>query len=69
MVSIEHQQRIAVLREKARSGDLTLDEMKEAISFLRQERMAMPASAPKTKSVKAQAASIDADDLLKDLGI
>jgi hypothetical protein len=65
-VSLEAQIRIAELRQKAASGDLTLDECKEAISFLRQERLAMPQSTSKPRTAKAV---INADDLLKDLGI
>jgi len=65
--SLETQQRIAALRTKARSPEgLTLDETREAIAFLRQERLAMPAakSSPRTK-----APAPDADDLLSELGI
>lgn len=63
--SLEMQQRIVELRIKAREGTLTLDETKEAIAFLRQERLAMPAAArPASRKVV-----VDADDLLKDLGI
>lgn len=62
--SIETQVRIAELRQKARDGTLTLDEMKEGIAFLRQERLAMPARASSVKK-----AVINADDLLSALGI
>jgi pyruvate/2-oxoglutarate dehydrogenase complex dihydrolipoamide acyltransferase (E2) component len=64
-VSLEMQQRIAVLRQKAREGTLTLDEMKEGINFLRAERMAMP---PAKSSSKAKVV-VNADDLLGELGI
>lgn len=65
-VSIETMQRIAELREKAKSPEgLTLDECKEAIAFLRQERLAMPPAASKSRAK----APVNADDLLKDLGI
>lgn len=66
-VSLETQQRIAELRIKAKSPEgLTLDEVKEGIAFLRQERLAMtPAkAAPRTK-----AAAPNADDLLSELGV
>jgi uncharacterized protein YnzC (UPF0291/DUF896 family) len=64
--SVETTIRIAELRQKARDGTLTLDEMKEAIAFLRQERLAMPqtSSKPRTK-----AAPIDPDALLGELGL
>jgi hypothetical protein len=59
-------QRVADLRAKALSGDLTLDECKEAIAFLRKERLAMPQSSSKPRTAKPV---VNADDLLKDLGI
>lgn len=64
--SIPHMQRIAELREKGRAGTMTLDDCKEAIAFLRQERLAMPVTASKSRT-KAPAPS--ADDLLSELGI
>lgn len=65
-VSLEMQVRIAELRQKARDGTLTLEETKEGIAFLREERLAMPpAKASGTKKV----APPSEDDLMKDLGI
>lgn len=65
-VSLVTQQRIAELREKSRSGTMTMEDCKEAIAFLRQERIAMaPAkAAPRTKKVE-----VSADDLLSELGL
>lgn len=66
-VSLEIQQRIAELRQKAQSSEgLTLDEMKEGIKFLRAERMNMPAA--KTTS-RTKAPPPDANDLLSELGL
>lgn len=65
-VSLEHMQRIAELRTKAASGVLSTDECKEAIAFLRKERLAMPQSSSKPRTAKPV---VNADDLLKDLGI
>ncbi len=64
--SLETQQRIAALREKARLGTLTKDECAEGITFLRAERLAMPAakSASRTK-----APAPNGDDLLAELGL
>lgn len=65
--SLATQQRIAELRMKAKTPEgLTLDETREAIKFLRQERLAMPASksTPRTK-----APAPDANDLLSELGL
>ena len=64
-VSLEIQQRIAELRSKAREGTLTLEETKEGIKFLRQERLAMPPS----KSSSRTKVIVNADDLLGELGI
>lgn len=64
-VSPEMMTKIADWREKARSGQLTRDEMREAIVFLRAERQAVPPAA--ARSTKAQAASVNTDDLLGQL--
>lgn len=66
-VSLETQRRIAELRNKARLGEpLTIEEMKEAIAFLRQERLAMP---PAKAVSRTKAPPPNADDLLSELGI
>lgn len=65
-VSLETQQRVAELRVKAREGNLTVEEMREAITMLRAERLAMPATASKSR---AKAPPVDADALLGELGI
>lgn len=63
-VSPEMQARIAILRQKALDGTLTLEETKEGIQFLRQERM----MSPPAKSSRAKPV-VDADALLGELGI
>lgn len=66
-VSLETQTRIAELRQKAKSPEgLTIDECKEAIAFLRQERLATPPTASKSRTAKPV---INGDDLLSELGI
>jgi len=65
-VSLPTQQRIAELRQKAREGTMTLDDVKEGIAFLRQERLNM---APAKAAPKAKAAAPSGDDLLKELGL
>lgn len=66
-VSLETQIRIAELRNKARSPEgLTLDEVKEGIKFLRQERLAMP---PAKATSRTKAPAPNADDLLSELGL
>jgi len=57
-------QRVAELRQKAREGTLTQEETREAISFLRAERLAMPQGKTRTK-----APAPNADDLLSELGL
>ena len=64
-VSPELQSRVAEWRQKARDGTLTLDEMKQAIIYLRGERTAMAA----TSKTKSKAPSVSGDDLLSELGI
>ena len=62
---------LADWRNKARSGELTLDEMKTALAALRAQRTVAGAVSAKSTSTrataKAKAAAIDTDDLLKDL--
>lgn len=59
--------RIAELRQKARTAEgLILEEMREAIAFLRAERLAMPASTTKPRTTKP---APNAEDLLSELGI
>ena len=65
-VSMEMQVRISELRQKAQAGTLTDNELKEAITFLRSERVA---AAPAKQSVRKQAAAIDGNALLKELGL
>jgi len=62
------QHRIAQLRERARAGTLTSDEMKEAIVFLRGERSAAVSSSriPASRVAKA---TVDTDALLGELGL
>lgn len=58
--------RVAKLREKSRTGELTIEECREAINFLRGERLAM---APAASKPRTKAPAPDANDLLKELGI
>jgi hypothetical protein len=63
-VSLELQQKIAIWRQRATANELTLDEMKEAVLFLRAGRVAA-AQAASTK--KRSVAAPSADDMLADL--
>jgi hypothetical protein len=57
--------KVANWRQKARDGTISLEEMKEAIQFLRADREAMPAAAKKGTAK----APVNANDLLKELGL
>lgn len=65
-VSLETQQRIAELRQKARENTMTLDDMKEGIKLLRADRLAMP---PAKSASRTKAPVASADDLLSELGL
>lgn len=65
-VPLETQFRIAELRDKARAGTMTLDDCKEAIAFLRKDRLAMPPAKASPRTAKVVP---NADDLLGELGI
>lgn len=67
--SPEAMTKIADWRQKARDGTLTRDEMREAISFLRAERTAIPPSTAKPRTSAAKAPAKSADDLLGELGL
>lgn len=64
--SIETQSRIAELRQKALTNTISLEEMKEAIRFLRASRMSA-AQAPKKASTKGARAAKSGEELLQDL--
>jgi hypothetical protein len=68
-VTPEMQMKIARWRQSAIAGTLSEEECKEAIIFLRGERLAA-ASAPGAASrAKAVVTQLNANDMLKDLGI
>lgn len=68
MITPQMQANIAVWRQKALEGILSMEEMREAIKLLREDRLnALQASAG-AKRKKATAIIPDADDLLKELG-
>ena len=70
---VEFQLKLEEWRGKARNNQLTVDEMREAVLFMRAGRVhaavtkAKRAASPKT--VKEKAAAVDSDALLGDLGI
>lgn len=63
--------KVQAWREKARRGELTQDEMREAIQLLRAIREAVPETTARGSSAggKAKKPKPDGDALLSDLGI
>jgi hypothetical protein len=68
MISPELQAKISLWRIKAATGELTLEEAKEAVAHLRAGRLTAAASAASTKRKAAIKAIPHADDLLDELG-
>lgn len=56
--------KVQLYRQKARDNTLTQDEMKEALIFLRQGRVAAAATSATSRAKKAP---INSDDLLSEL--
>lgn len=66
-ISPELQQRIAIWRQRAAAGELTLDEMKDAVKFLRAGRLAAAEAASSVRRKKAVVAIPHAQDMLADM--
>ncbi len=66
-MSPEIQAKIAEWRDKAQRGVLSVDEMREAIRLLREDRVTAAQTASRAKKA-ATAAIPSADDLLAELG-
>lgn len=70
MLSPEMQSRLAELRQKSRENAITKEELQEALSMMRQERVGASATSATAKAKKSTAAAkknIDSDDLLSQL--
>jgi len=69
MIPTENLQlRVAQLREKARAGTLSREEMQDGIRYLREQRLAAPnpsSYSTKPRTAKPLPTKVDADDLLK----
>jgi hypothetical protein len=66
----EQQMRFATLRAKARAGELTMEEQREAIAILREDRVGASIASAKSRTTKATGAAkaaINSDDLLAEL--
>ena len=72
-MSVVIQTNIQLWRSKSRDGTITLDEMRQAISAIRADRVgagAVSAASTEKKAVaKAKNVPINSDDLLTELGI
>lgn len=68
-MSPELQSKIALWRQKAVQGTLTQEEMKEAITALRADRVGAAVASAASKRSKAKAEIPDADDLLAEMGL
>lgn len=60
-------EKIQEWRRKAKLGELTREELREAITVLREDRLACGAASAKSKAAKGKKAPVDSDDLLKEL--
>lgn len=69
LLSPETLLKVAEWRQKSRDGTLSLEETREALKLLRDDRMTAGAGVPKSagKSMKAQAAAVDTKQLLMKL--
>lgn len=70
MYTIEMQQRMAEIRQKALNNTATKEDMQEAIMIMRQGRVAAAATSAKAKTTKSTATAkknINSNDLLSEL--
>lgn len=68
VISPETQAKLAQWRAKALDGTLTLEEMKEAVKFLRGDRIGAAHASAASKRKRAIAEIPSADDLISELG-
>lgn len=63
------QMRLAELRQKSMMNQITSEELKEALTLLRQGRTAAQVTSTKSRTATAKAkAPVNSDDLLSELG-
>ncbi len=67
MISPELQSKITLWRQKATTGELSLEECKEAVALLREGRLSAAKAAASTKRTAAKKVVVDADDLLGEM--
>ncbi len=59
--------KLAEYRRKAADNTITLEEMREAVKFMRQGRLAAAATSANARTKKAAAPAVNADNLLAEL--
>lgn len=64
----ELQSRIALWRAKALDGTITIEELREAVAAMRQDRKSAAVASDKSRRAKAKAEIPSADDMLSELG-
>lgn len=67
IVSVELQTKIAAWRQRAAEGTMTLEDMKEAVAYIRAGRMSAQAASAASKRKKAIAEIPHASDMLSEL--
>lgn len=67
-LSQDLQIRLQEWRKKALDGTITNEELKEAISLMRQERVFAGERSAKKRAAKAKPEAIDSDAMLNELG-
>lgn len=68
-ISPELQSKLSIWRQKASEGTLSMEELREAVAFLRSDRKAAASTSTAKKNAKAKVAIPDADTLMKELGL
>ncbi len=59
--------KIQLLRQKSREGTITIEELREAIALMREDRVGAGEASTKSRTKKAVKAAINSDDLLGQL--
>lgn len=67
-MSPEVRDRIAILRQKAVEGTLTVEEAREGVMLMRADRVAGASASDSSRRAKAKAVIKSADEMLDELG-
>lgn len=66
--SVDLQSKIALWRAKALDGTITIEELREAVAAMRQDRKSAAVASDKSRRARAKAEIPSADDMLGELG-